>query len=673
MLMNRQGMEGWQQPSQVSNSHAAATAAPPDPAAPVVVTMPTPQLNPHRAFARPNPPGKAQGGRGRAWAAVEGSSSSSSSSAAFTQPRHGYYQPPPPLPPQVENQQQVGMQGDSGMSSQYQYPQSQGPYPAQPGPGTEPSSPRYGQQQQMSAHHSYQSPAHWSPGAQWPNHQQQQHPVPLPPALQQSGGHWQAGNQQLLPSPTGLAGQSDTTAALPSCALDQANGPKTQDNRDGTDFGDQLQVLLDSPEGDGDSSQMGEQSVNDGFGAGPEWLKWTELVPQEETIANCWTEIIDVESGEERTLFQATRFEPLAPTTLQPRSLPTDQQPSGSAGGQYPESPGPSSAAAAAAAAVKSRLRWTPELHEKFVAAVSDLGGADRATPKAVLRIMGVQGITIYHVKSHLQKYRLAKYMPEISEGMSIVFHVLNLNLSQQITQALQMQMEVQKRLHEQLEVQRELQLRIEAQGKSLQKMIEQQGGMVSRCWSEPHDPSSLATVPATPVPETPGRSSIVPVTDSPHQASALESDIPVTDRAPLPASTVDQPDLNHERLISEPKEDQPPPALITSNEEPSLKKARIDVNPQASSLVQVPVSVTSDAQRGGGSDTQENVQQEVGLETSPEMVTQKLTSPALEAQEVTEGHQAHSFAQCTPQQGHTTCAPPHPGSIAHKPVHASG
>lgn len=50
----------------------------------------------------------------------------------------------------------------------------------------------------------------------------------------------------------------------------------------------------------------------------------------------------------------------------------------GSAGGQYPESPGPSSAAAAAAAAVKSRLRWTPELHEKFVAAVSDLGGADR-------------------------------------------------------------------------------------------------------------------------------------------------------------------------------------------------------------------------------------------------------------------------------------------------------
>ncbi|KAH0452564.1 hypothetical protein IEQ34_019863 [Dendrobium chrysotoxum] len=72
----------------------------------------------------------------------------------------------------------------------------------------------------------------------------------------------------------------------------------------------------------------------------------------------------------------------------------------------------------------KPRLRWTVELHDRFVDAVAQLGGPDKATPKTIMRVMGVKGLTLYHLKSHLQVQKhlqmrieaQGKYMQSILE-----------------------------------------------------------------------------------------------------------------------------------------------------------------------------------------------------------------------------------------------------------------
>ncbi|KAF8403888.1 hypothetical protein HHK36_011994 [Tetracentron sinense] len=157
---------------------------------------------------------------------------------------------------------------------------------------------------------------------------------------------------------------------------------------------------------------------------------------------------------------------------------PEKQSPKPSSGGVFVTSGNIPSGAAVSS---KMRIRWTQDLHERFVECVNRLGGAEKATPKGILKLMDSDGLTIFHVKSHLQKYRMAKYMPESSEGKSERRTCINAipqldpKTGIQIVEALRMQLDVQRRLHEQLEIQRDLQLQIEEQGKQLKKMFDKQ------------------------------------------------------------------------------------------------------------------------------------------------------------------------------------------------------
>ncbi|XP_006647740.1 myb family transcription factor PHL11-like [Oryza brachyantha] len=159
----------------------------------------------------------------------------------------------------------------------------------------------------------------------------------------------------------------------------------------------------------------------------------------------------------------------------------------------------------------KPRLRWTPDLHERFVEAVTKLGGPDKATPKSVLRLMGMKGLTLYHLKSHLQKYRLGKQNKkdtglEASRG-AFAAHGISFSTAAPPTipsaennntgetplaDALRYQIEVQRKLHEQLEVQKKLQMRIEAQGKYLQSILEKAQNNLS------YDATGTANLEAT-------------------------------------------------------------------------------------------------------------------------------------------------------------------------------
>ncbi|KAK9196481.1 hypothetical protein WN943_004609 [Citrus x changshan-huyou] len=107
----------------------------------------------------------------------------------------------------------------------------------------------------------------------------------------------------------------------------------------------------------------------------------------------------------------------------------------------------------------KTRIRWTQDLHEKFVECVNRLGGADRK----------------------LEKRSSLNDLPQIDVKATL-----------QIKEALQLQLDVQRRLHEQLEIQRKLQLRIEEQGKHLKMLFDQQ----QKASKDHSKPQNLEKVP---------------------------------------------------------------------------------------------------------------------------------------------------------------------------------
>ncbi|KAK6930638.1 MYB-CC type transcription factor, LHEQLE-containing domain [Dillenia turbinata] len=189
----------------------------------------------------------------------------------------------------------------------------------------------------------------------------------------------------------------------------------------------------------------------------------------------------------------------------------------------------------------KPRLRWTADLHDRFVDAVTQLGGPNKATPKAIMRTMGVKGLTLFHLKSHLQKYRLGKQSgKDLGEGQrdgasasyllespgndntSPRLATSDLNEGYEVKEALRAQMEVQSKLHLQVEAEKHFQIRQNAEKRYMAmleeacKMLADQfiGGTLgngAKPASSSRDPFGLYSLQSAEVVRVPGADNLPP------------------------------------------------------------------------------------------------------------------------------------------------------------------
>ncbi|OEL19353.1 Myb family transcription factor APL [Dichanthelium oligosanthes] len=171
----------------------------------------------------------------------------------------------------------------------------------------------------------------------------------------------------------------------------------------------------------------------------------------------------------------------------------------------------------------KPRLRWTAELHDRFVDAVAQLGGPDiipliralffslseiqareaaqgvwgsyRFSNSCSFRFIGSNltakiddiivsciqyfqlfiSIKIFFISSNTlsnKPHSAMEMQRNVASSSGVMGRTMN-DRSVNVNEALRIQMEVQRRLHGELEVQKHLQMRVEAQGKYMQSILE--------------------------------------------------------------------------------------------------------------------------------------------------------------------------------------------------------